>query len=162
RSDPAIGAAVVLWAGLVLGAFFLPRSGQPVPAPLPVASVFAPGPRQGLPPYPPRTEPGLQAQVAPAPSAVPRAGSVLKGRPRAASAVQRSRPSPERNGSNLPKFRVVSSTLALGVAEHRSRILAEQGVDSFVRKKAGNLGRLQYGAYSSRETAEEDARRFRA
>ncbi len=162
RSGPSIAAAAVLWASLVLVTFSLPRGGRPVPAPRPVASVPAPGPRQDLPPSPPRTEPRSQAQVAPAPAAVPHAGSALKERPRAASVLQRSRPSSERDRSNVPKFRVVSSTLALGVAEHRSRILAEQGVDSFVRQKAGNLGRLQYGAYRSKETAEEDARRFRA
>ena len=162
RSGPAIGAAVVLWAGLVLGAFFLPHGGQPARAPRPIASMPAPGHQQDASPSPRRADLRPRTQTALTPPAVPHADSAVKGRPGAAAALQRPKASPEREGSELPKFRVVSSTLALDIAEHRSRVLAEQGVDSFVREKDGKLGRLQYGAYRSRETAEEDARRFRA
>jgi hypothetical protein len=162
RSGAAIGAAAVLWAGLVLGAFFLPRGGSPVLGPRPVASVPAAGHRQDAPPLPRGEELRQQPPIALTRPEVPRSAPAVKGRPGAAAARQRPRPSPETEGNAPPKFRVVSGTLALGVAEHRSKVLAEQGVDSFVREKAGRLGRLQYGAYYFREIAEEDARHLRA
>ncbi len=162
RSGAAIGAAAILWAGLVLGAFFLPRFGSPVPGPQPIASLpAAVGPQDAFPP-PGRDDVRPQTQTPLPVPAGPRSVPSVKGRPGAAAMVQRPRPSLEREESDLPKFRVVSGTLALGVAEHRSRILAEQGVDSFVQERAGKLGRLQYGAYRSRETAEEEAKHFRA
>jgi hypothetical protein len=162
RSGPAIGGAVVLWASLVLGAFFLPRGGHPVLAPRPIASVPSAGQRHVAPPPPRGAEQRSRTQIALTPQAGPRSGPAVRGRPGATSVVHRRRPSPETEGSDPLKFRVVSSTLSLDVAEHRSMVLAEQGVDSFVREKAGKLGRLQYGAYRFREIAEEDARRFRA
>jgi cell division septation protein DedD len=160
RSSAAIGAAAVLWAGLVPGGFFLPRFGSPLPAPQPIASVpAAVRPQDAFPP-PGSAEVRPQTQI-PLP-AVPRPVPLVKGRPGAAAVVQRPRPSLEREGGDLPKFRVVSGTLSLVVAENRSRILAEQGVVAFVQQRAGKLGRLQYGAYRSREMAEEDARHIRA
>jgi SPOR domain len=60
------------------------------------------------------------------------------------------------------RFRVVSNMLARDVAELQARALAERGIDSSVRTAGGNLARLQYGAYQSREIAEADARRIRA
>ena len=171
RSGAAIGAAAFLWAGLLLGAFLLPRSGNPVFGPRPVASVPAAGhPQDAV--SPPRQGEGRPEMQAPLPSAValhPAPAAEAKpaappgaAAPRAAAALPRLKPSPQAEGTALPKFRVVSGTIALDVAEHRSRILAEQGVDSFVRERAGKVGRLQYGAYRSREVAEEDARHFRA
>jgi hypothetical protein len=66
-----------------------------------------------------------------------------------------------RQGDVLPRFRVVSGTLARDVAEHRSRVLAERGVDSFMLVISDNIAQLQYGAYRVRENAEADARRIR-
>ena len=52
--------------------------------------------------------------------------------------------------------------LARGVAQQRSQSLAEDGIDAFVHRIAGNVAQLQYGAYRSREIAEADAQRIRA
>lgn len=158
QSSAAIAAAAVVWVGLVVGAFFLPRFGGPARPPRPLATVPA-GPSHTAATVPDRrdVQPQIPRPVRDAPKPVSRVatepGAALAPRPR---------PSPEQERSELPKFRVVSSTLALNVAEHRSKILAEQGVDAFVQERTGRLGRLQYGAYRSRETAEEDAKHLRA
>lgn len=160
RSSAAIGAAAVVWVGLVVGAFFLPRFGGPARPPQPMTSVPA-GPSHVAVTVPDRKDVQPQAQIPRSVPGAPQPVSRVATRP-GAGVAQRPRPSPDREGSDLPKFRVVSGTLALDVAEHRSKILAEQGVDAFVHERAGKLGRLQYGAYRSRETAEEDARHLRA
>jgi hypothetical protein len=141
----AIAAAVLVWAGLVLSAFFAPRNGGAPPAPAPHA-------------------PGPSSAEAPLPSFLPDRVAIAPQEPelRPAPEARRTPRRPGRGSGDLPRFRVVSGTLARGVAELRARTLADRGVDAFVRSIAGNLAQLQYGAYSSRRNAEAEAWHLRA
>jgi hypothetical protein len=158
----AIAAAVLLWAGLVLGAFFASRNvgGPPAPAPTIPGPQAAETPlsfpfpdRVAIAPHGPESRPASAALRTP-PRAARGAGDLPRVR-RPVSAL-------DAEPSDLPRFRVVSGTLARGVAELRARTLADRGVDAFVRLIAGNLAQLQYGAYRSWLNAEAEAWHLRA
>ena len=160
RPRVAMGTAAVLWAGLALAAFLLPHFRAPLSGLRDIAgapsstrhhTVAARGP----------LEVRREARIPAATAEVPRA-SRSTAKPGAVAIARRPATVVGGEQRDIPRFRVVSGTLALNVAEHRSKVLAEQGVDAFVAERAGKLGRLQYGAYHFRAAAEEDARHFRA
>jgi hypothetical protein len=161
--NAAIAAAVLLWAGLVLGVFFAPRNGGGPPSPTP----NVPGPSGAVSPLP-SPLPDRVAIAPPGPESRRPASQALRTTRRAGRGsvdlprVRKPVSVLEAEPGNLPRFRVVSGTLARGVAELRARTLADSGVDAFVRSIAGNLAQLQYGAYSSRMNAEAEAWHLRA
>ncbi len=169
RPGVAICAAALLWAGLVLGAFVVtPNDGssllRPPRAVIPAAVHTVPAApfadRAVVPPPAPSSGRHL-----PTSARAPEALRPASRTPARSGDVERpwgSEAPPEAEPGGAPRFRVVSGTLARDVAALRSKILSEQGVDSFVRAMTGNRAQLQYGAYRSREIAEEDARRIRA
>ena len=164
RPGVAISAAVLLWAGLIVGAFFAPPHRL---APLPSPYVAAPpaGHEHNASSPADRAPAAENAPVSPAASealpATPRAhGGSGDLRRRLLQAQTSAHPETEPDGR--PRFRVVSGTLARDIAELRARSLAEQGMDAFVRLMAGDLAQLQYGAYRSWMNAEADAWRLRA
>ncbi len=161
RPGMAISAAAILWAGLVLGAYVVTHndgsSGLPAPAPPLPAAVH-------IVPVPPRDRAAVLQRAPsrgpqrPASSQVTVVIRLAPRTPARSDDIEK----PEDLAEVLPRFRVVSGVLARDVAELRSKTLFEQGVDVFVRATADNLARIQYGAYRSKEIAEEDARRIRA
>ena len=153
RLGMAISAAAILWAGLVLGAYVVTRNDGS-------SLLRAPGP--SIPaavhtvPVPPRDRAAVPQRAAALPPA-PRTTAPSNDIERPWGSAARFEGEP----GVLPRFRVVSGILARDVAEQRSKTLFEQGVDAFVRAADDNLAQIQYGAYRSKEIAEEDARHIR-
>lgn len=166
RPVVAISVGVLLWVGLILAAFLVPRDGGGPPVSTPNAGVPPDaGTREASRTQEPATGPMSAAEAPPA-SNVHRASSQATGRSRDASGVRRSARTPlappEAEESGVPRFRVVSGMLSRQVAELRARTLADQGADAFVWLMSGRVAQLQYGAYRSRMNAEAEAWRLRA
>ena len=168
RPGMAISAAVILWAGLVLGAYVVTHNNGPSGLRAPVPPIPA---AIHIVPVPPRDRAAVSQRAPsggpqrPASSVVTVAIRVAPRAPAGSDDIERPSGSAaqlEDLAEALPRFRVVSGVLARDVAELRSKTLFEQGVDAFVRATADNLAQIQYGAYRSKEFAEEDARRIRA
>ena len=160
RPGFAIAAATLLWVGLVVGAFFAPRNGGVAPHPSPTAALPPAAPTREASPSPNLAMEPPRASGSPpvsqAPRTLPRPGG------RSGEHARRSVPASTSESGDLPRFRVVSGTLARDVAELRARTLADQGADAFVRLLTGNLAQLQYGAYRSWLNAEAEAWHLRA
>lgn len=164
RPGAAIAAAVLVWTGLIVGAFFAPRNSGVSPVPSRnAADLQSTGTYDASPP-PDRALDARNALGLPRASAAPRAmpggrggsGDLRRRTPEAT-------PQPVLQGpSDFPRFRVVSRPLARAVAELRAKMLAEEGADAFVRFLGDNLAQLQYGAYDSWLNAEAEAWRLRA
>jgi hypothetical protein len=163
RPGFAIAAATLLWVGLVLGAFFGPRNGGVTLPRSPTAALPPAAPTHKASPSP---DLAVQPESA---SGSARVSEALRTPPRPSGRsgdLQRVRrtvvPVPTPESGDLPRFRVVSGTLARDVAELRARTLADQGADAFVRLLTGNLAQLQYGAYRSWLNAEAEAWHLRS